>query len=546
MKCSHSSSVGLVGTAWTKWLLVPKVRIASARLLENAELADELHVETRLLEQLALHRVLDCLARLDAAAGHDSGVVRLLDGVEDEKLVGPGDRMLPGDVDDDSGPDDQCDFAAHLRLVGALGGLVALERFLRVDVADRGVGWDEPLGGLHAEPLREHRAERDHLHVPEAGKGLDPLAQVRGIARLAPEPGRVAAVLLLDEGAELLHPRGHRAGEPVDGRLLTERGLDLGRIEMRDLQRPEPLLDFQRAQECGLNRHLLVEREPDQKRQRVGRDELVRLVAVGVVEPVGADVLMAQILPLLLAIPARRAGPARHDLRLSAGIWNDQDRRTVLVEPSDRRVRVRQRCPAVVRDCDRVGKLVLDAKVADLAAFGIDGDGYHGAPEEAAEQGAPVLGPGDGDDAVLCVSPVLTPVRLRQGARDRLEPGSIGLDLPDLAPASLASGKSLAKAMDFGPHTGAVLSPVWVICFGSPPVLSTTKRSVLSMPDVLTAGLARAYTICFPSGEKLPAPVPGPTFGELQLLPAGEVDADERLLLTARAATRDDNPFGIG
>ncbi len=72
----------------------------------------------------------------------------------------------------------------------------------------------------------------------------------------------------------------------MDGRLLAERGLDLGRIEPRHLQRPQPLFDLQRAGECGLNGHLLVEREPDQKRERVGRDERVRLVAVGVVEPV--------------------------------------------------------------------------------------------------------------------------------------------------------------------------------------------------------------------------------------------------------------------
>ena len=36
-----------------------------------------------------------------------------------------------------------------------------------------------------------------------------------------------------------------------------------------------------------LNGHLLVDREPDQERERIGRDELVRLVRVGEVERLG-------------------------------------------------------------------------------------------------------------------------------------------------------------------------------------------------------------------------------------------------------------------
>jgi hypothetical protein len=45
-------------------------------------------------------------------------------------------------------------------------------------------------------------------------------------------------------------------------------------------------LTFSGAQERGLDRHLLVEGEPDQKRERIGREERVRLVAVGVVQSV--------------------------------------------------------------------------------------------------------------------------------------------------------------------------------------------------------------------------------------------------------------------
>jgi hypothetical protein len=89
--------------------LVPEVRIPAARLPENAELADELYLEPRFLQELALHRVLDGLTRLDTAARDDTGVIGLLDGVEDEQLIGPGGRMLTGDVGDYSGPDDQLD-----------------------------------------------------------------------------------------------------------------------------------------------------------------------------------------------------------------------------------------------------------------------------------------------------------------------------------------------------------------------------------------------------------------------------------------------------
>jgi hypothetical protein len=90
--------------------LVPEGRIAPARLPEDAELADDLDPEPGLLEELALRRLLDGLPGLDAAAGDDSRIVRFVDGVEDEQLVGSGGRVLARDVDDDSRPDVQCDW----------------------------------------------------------------------------------------------------------------------------------------------------------------------------------------------------------------------------------------------------------------------------------------------------------------------------------------------------------------------------------------------------------------------------------------------------
>jgi hypothetical protein len=91
--------------------LVPEVWVAPARLPENAQLADELHLEARLLEKLALQGLFDGLARLDAASRDYPGVIGLLDDVEDEQFVRPRDRMLTGDVSDDSAPDDQLDWA---------------------------------------------------------------------------------------------------------------------------------------------------------------------------------------------------------------------------------------------------------------------------------------------------------------------------------------------------------------------------------------------------------------------------------------------------
>ena len=121
--------------------------------------------------------------------------------------------------------------------MGALGGLVALERFLGVDVAERRVGRNEPLGGLHAEALREHRAERDHLHVPEAGERPDPPAQVRGVACLAPQPIRVAGVLLLHEGAELADLAAIAPGNRCTAGVSRNAASTSRRIEACDLER---------------------------------------------------------------------------------------------------------------------------------------------------------------------------------------------------------------------------------------------------------------------------------------------------------------------
>ena len=61
-------------------------------------------------------------------------------------------------------------------------------------------------------------------------------------------------------------------------------------VGLRDpagVERPDPLLQLQRPGERGRDGHLLVEREPDQERHRLLREQRVGLVVAGEVEPVG-------------------------------------------------------------------------------------------------------------------------------------------------------------------------------------------------------------------------------------------------------------------
>jgi hypothetical protein len=99
---------------------VQEIGVAETRLLEEAELSDQSDFEPGLLEDLAESCVLDALAGLDPAAGHDAGELGLVDGVEDEQLVGPGSRMLPGDVDDDPRAAGQLDWARIFALYARL------------------------------------------------------------------------------------------------------------------------------------------------------------------------------------------------------------------------------------------------------------------------------------------------------------------------------------------------------------------------------------------------------------------------------------------
>ena len=117
-----------------------------------------------------------------------------------------------------------------------------------------------------AEAAREHRRERLHLHLAEAGQRLDPPLQVGRVARVAPDPARIAVVVLRHDGAHLLHALRHVAREAVDAGLLAEDLQQAVRVEAGDLrgvEAAEALLQLERPAERGRDGHLLVEDEAD-------------------------------------------------------------------------------------------------------------------------------------------------------------------------------------------------------------------------------------------------------------------------------------------
>src|SRR5918995_422918 len=100
-------------------------------------------------------------------------------------------------------------------------------------------------------------------------------------------PRRVAAVALRHVRGHRLHAARHRPREAVDGGTLAEDRLKVGRRDGARLERPQALAEHQRAHERLRHRHLLVEHEADEQRERVVGDQGVRLVGVGEVQAVG-------------------------------------------------------------------------------------------------------------------------------------------------------------------------------------------------------------------------------------------------------------------
>ena len=75
--------------------------------------------------------------------------------------------------------------------------------------------------------------------------------------------------------------------------FLAEDRLEVGRCDRTGVERAQPFLQPQGSEERLLNRHLLVERESDQQRHGVVRDQLVGLVGVGEMQAIGHGAILA-------------------------------------------------------------------------------------------------------------------------------------------------------------------------------------------------------------------------------------------------------------
>jgi ATP-dependent helicase Lhr and Lhr-like helicase len=151
---------------------------------------------------------------------------------------------------------------------------------------------DELLGARRAdaEPLHEHGQQRAHLHVAETGEVVEAPLELLAVGGLRPQTGSVAVVALLDRRAELLRPLGHRRREAVERRPAPERLLELRRIHVRGrrgVECPAPPPELERRRERPLERHLLVEREPDEQRERLLDEEAICLLVAREAEAVG-------------------------------------------------------------------------------------------------------------------------------------------------------------------------------------------------------------------------------------------------------------------
>ena len=97
-------------------------------------------------------------------------------------------------------------------------------------------------GGTGRAPAAERRQSASrapsrgfHLHLAEPGQPGDAAARGRRRRRLRPDPRGVAAVLVGDHGAVLLHALRHVAGEPMQCRLRAEDLVERAGIHRRDL-----------------------------------------------------------------------------------------------------------------------------------------------------------------------------------------------------------------------------------------------------------------------------------------------------------------------
>ena len=107
----------------------------------------------------------------------------------------------------------------------------------------------------------------------------------------------------------------------MDRRLRPEQRLEVGLRDLGRLERAEPLLQSQRAEERLLHGDLLVEREPDEQRERIVGEQSVGRLVLREVERLGHGLILRRGLqqsaaaldvrrrPLLLEVRERHVEP---------------------------------------------------------------------------------------------------------------------------------------------------------------------------------------------------------------------------------------------
>ena len=125
---------------------------------------------------------------------------------------------------------------------------------------------------------------------PNPGKASDPSLEVLRVGRLDPQPRRrrrrTPLAIAQRSCTRFAIAPGKRWMAGLSRNASSSRAGSIAAIARR-VEVAEPLPQLERAEERRLHGHLLVEREPDQERERVACDERVGLVVAGEVEAVG-------------------------------------------------------------------------------------------------------------------------------------------------------------------------------------------------------------------------------------------------------------------
>jgi hypothetical protein len=93
--------------------------------------------------------------------------------------------------------------------------------------------------------------------------------------------------LIANVDRQILHPTRHRGGEAVDRRSGSEHRLQIRGGQCGGIEGAEAFAQRQPSGKRLGNRHLLVEHEADQQRQRITGDQRVGLVRVREMEAIG-------------------------------------------------------------------------------------------------------------------------------------------------------------------------------------------------------------------------------------------------------------------